>query len=181
MQVSHWSSSDVTCNRSIMFLSSQQDAELQRTPVRRHNKSASRKNLSRSFSQILNEECGEEGDKEEAQRMLPLIHSEFLGCERDEEGEDGDDEVFVKGRRPFTGDMVEKKRLLVRTRSAQASDSNYRTDSGFNDDDLTINSARSVGHSSFSTPSSTKNQVVHQTMRTTTAEDVPMRSVRCDR
>lgn len=185
MQVSHWSGSDVTCNRSIMFMSSQQaiseQDELQRTPVRRQNKSASRKNLSRSFSQILNEEFIEESEKQErakeAIRMLPLIHSELIiaasaGAEGDEEE---DDEVFLGGRRVLDQD---KKRLVVRTRSAHASDSIYRTDSGFNDDDLTINSARSVGHTSFSTPTTKKGNHVATLMMN--SQDVSMCSFRCD-
>lgn len=187
MQVSQWSSCDATCNRSIMFMSSQQavsgQEELQRTPVRKQNRSASRKNLSRSFSQILNEEFGEDGEKQlqqsesEALRMLPLIHSELITvttAAQEVEDDDDDDEVFVGGRR-WAAVQQDKKRLFVRTRSAQAttSESIYRTDSGFNDDDLTISSARS--------PSVTRNTSLSMTMTTTnTSEDVSMRSLRCD-
>lgn len=160
MHVSHWSSCDVTGNRSLMFLSSQND-DLQRTPVRRQNKSASRKNLSRSFSQILNEEFGEDennvevGRATEAIRRLPSIHSELISVTVAED----DDEVFVRSLvveeeviEAAATEKVKKNRLFVPTHSVHVSDSMYRTDSGFNDEDLTSNSARS-GNPSFSTPS----------------------------
>lgn len=180
MQVSQWSSSDVTVNRSIMFMSSQQmDDQLQRTPVRRHNKSASRKNLSRSFSQILSEEFGEDEDKEnhtsqEAMGILPLIHGDLLGGESRVADEE-DDEVFVGGR---MAQQDNKMRLFVRTHSAHGqSESIYRTDSGFNDDDLTSTSAPCVGHPAFSTPSKKMNGTVPMMLG---SGDVSMRSFRCD-
>lgn len=188
MQVSRWNSSDMTCNRSLMFSQSQQasssicEDEMQRTPVRRQNRSASRKNLSRSFSQILNEEFGEEcaptndQQSQEAIRMLPLIHSELIAATDEEEL---CNDVFVQ-MQPQPHEQQDQKRLFIRTRSAHASDSMYRTDSGFNDDDLTSSSAgvRSSGQVSFSTPST--RMMVGGGGGGSGSDDVSMRSFRCD-
>lgn len=165
----------MTCNRSLMFTSQQaiSDEQMQRTPVRRQNKSASRKNLSRSFSQILNEEFGEETSSAEPQgnssqdviRMLPLIHSELITV-------GGDDDVFVERTSQKQKQSDKTSRLFLRTRS----DSMYRTDSGFNDEDLTSSSGlRSSGLPSFSTPSTKDAQEV-----LLMSDDVSMRSFRCD-
>lgn len=168
-----------SCNRSLMFTSQQaiSDEQMQRTPVRRQNKSASRKNLSRSFSQILNEEFGEEtsssllaakplgSSSQDVIRMLPLIHSELITV-------GGEDEVFVQRTSQKQKQSDQTSRLFLRTRS----DSMYRTDSGFNDEDLTSSSGlRSSGLPSFSTPSTKDAQEV-----LLMSDDVSMRSFRCD-
>lgn len=196
MQVSHWSDMNATTASRSMFFSQPTtrggDHELQRTPVRRHNRSASRKNLSRSFSQILNEEFGDEIDAAagvtrnsarpldefEVRRNLPSIHADLIAA--DEEAVMDQDDVFAGNaqRRVFQ----DQRRLFVRTLSAASDSNNCRTDSGFNDDDLT-SSARS-GHPSFSTPTA-KLQIHYQRVAATTTttnnnEDVSMRSFSCD-
>lgn len=171
MQVSHWSDMNATTASRSMFFTQQQEHELQRTPVRRQNRSASRKNLSRSFSQILNEEFGDDTDsagrEEEGRGILPSMNSKPTV---DEAVMDHDD-VFSglgDGEHGHRNLFPDQRRLFVRTLST-ASESTYRTDSGFNDDDLS--SARS-GHGSFSSP--IKNQ------RLALSNDVSMRSFRCD-
>lgn len=173
MQVSHWSDMNATTASRSMFVShqqiSEQDHELQRTPVRRQNRSASRKNLSRSFSQILNEEFGDDADPEEEGRgVLPSIHSQLIANEVVMDHDDVFSGIAGGAQHQRQNLYPDQGRLFVRTLST-ASDSTYRTDSGFNDDDLS--SARS-GHGSFSSP--TKNQ------RLAMSNDVSMRSFRCD-
>lgn len=180
MQVSHWSDMNVTTASRSMFFSQpmpgqDQEHELQRTPVRRHNRSASRKNLSRSFSQILNEEFGDEVD--EVRRALPTIHPELIG---DEAAVMDEEDVFVVGNGQRQLLFQDQRRLFVRTLSAASDSNNCRTDSGFNDDDLTSSSSARSGQPSFSTPT-TKLLYPHQLRAlATNSEDVSMRSFSCD-
>lgn len=127
MHVSHWSDMNVT---------SSQSQDLQTTPVRRQNKSTSRKNLSRSFSHIFNEEfCNEISEEKTQHHLLNQI-------------EDDDDDGVGDSLHHQREDCLPRRllqRTLSSTTTAAASDSIYRTDSGFNDEDLSQNRRSFLG------------------------------------
>lgn len=138
-----------------------EDAQ-QRTPMRRNNRSASRKNLSRSFSQILNEEEYETRRIEDIPSSLPVIHADLSADDDDDMGD------LILRRR-----IDDPKRLLIRTLSSGASDSLCQTDSGFNDGDLASTCSSGDKLLVASTPAI---KAGGDHLRMTTTDDVSMRS-----